>query len=149
MHEINNLNVGQQVPELSMQDIHGHPFDLADYRGRVVLLDFWATWCGPCLRELPRIRELASRYPSDRFAVVGISLDEDIDELKQFVEAENIPWPQLCDGKRGEGSLAKLFNVRFLPYEYVLGADGKILGKSIPPSGFRKSSTRNWTSTAD
>ena len=130
LFEIDNLNLGQQAPHFSAQDIDGRTIDLADYLGRVVLLDFWATWCGPCVREFPHLRELATRYPTDKFAIIGIALDEDLEEVRKSMEAESLTWPQILDGRGEQATLATLFNIGWIPNSYILDTEGRIIAKT-------------------
>ena len=94
-----------------MRDVSGRSQSPELYRGKVLLLDFWATWCGPCLEEMPNLRRLYAKHHDQGFAIVGISLDSDREALKQFLQQEGITWPQICDGRGSKGELARRMGV--------------------------------------
>ena len=125
------------LPDVALTRLDGVEERLYDYRGRIVLLDFWATWCGPCIGALPKIRELVARLPADRFALVGISVDEELGTVTRFVEDEPMPW---TNWHAGEGSeLARLLRIRSLPTYVLADENGKILtrtGGADPPVRF-------------
>lgn len=109
----------------------GKPFDWKPYRGKVVLVDFWATWCGPCIKELPNVLANYKKYHSKGFEVVGISLDEDEDQLKEFLKERSIPWTTLFgkdEGTRGwEHPMAVKYGVMGIPTVILVGKDGKVV----------------------
>ncbi len=122
------------LPDMALTRLDGLEERLSDYRGRILLLDFWATWCGPCVAALPEIRELVARLPADRFALVAISVDEELGTVTRFIEDEPMPW---TNWHAGEGSeLARLLRIRSLPTYVLADENGKILtrtGGLIPP----------------
>ena len=91
------LSRGELSPNFSLQDTKGATISLATLHGRIVLLDFWATWCGPCMASLPDIRKLARQFPPDQFVLVSINEDEDADAWRTFLTKEEMPWPQCRD----------------------------------------------------
>lgn len=101
IHDLDNLNVGQVAPAFSRTDLAGNEFDLRSLRGRVVLLDFWATWCGPCHGEFPHLRRLAETFAGAPFSLVSISLDDDVEKARRMIEKEKLAWVHLCDGGVG------------------------------------------------
>jgi thiol-disulfide isomerase/thioredoxin len=113
--------------DISFKAIDGRDVNLADLKGKVVLVDFWATWCVPCLRSLPKIQALYSKYHDKGFEIIGISLDEDRDKLEKFVATENIPWPQYFDGKGWENELANEYGIESIPATFLIGPDGLIV----------------------
>jgi thiol-disulfide isomerase/thioredoxin len=104
----------------------GEPFDWSKYSGKVVLVDFWATWCGPCIAELPNILQEYADYHERGFDVVGISLDEDRERLVSFVEEREIPWTTLFDDAADE-SMADYYGVFGIPTTILVGADGNVV----------------------
>ncbi|HVX11620.1 MAG TPA: redoxin family protein [Pirellulales bacterium] len=103
----------------------GQEFDWASYRGKVVLIDFWATWCGPCVAELPNVRELYDKYHERGFDVVGISLDHDRAALDKFLSEKGIPWTTLHQAG-GQHPVATYYGVSAIPTMLLVGRDGKV-----------------------
>ena len=120
------LVVGAQPFALSDKTLDGKTISLNDYQGKVVLLDFWATWCGPCVGELPNVKANYDKYHAQGFEIVGISLDEDKDALTNFIKEKAMPWPQIYDGKGWEAGDAKTYGVQAIPFTLLIGKDGKI-----------------------
>lgn len=120
--------VGQVLPDFSAAvDLDGTPISLADYRGKVVLLDFWAVWCGPCLGEIPRIKAVYERYHDKGFDVIGVSLDEDAAVLREFIKEKEIPWRQIFDGQKGAGHLVQQYGIRGIPAPFLIDREGKVI----------------------
>jgi peroxiredoxin len=128
--EMELLNLGQPAPLFANRTISGERLALADFKGKVVLLDFWATWCNVCVGELPLLKELYAKHKDQGLAIIGLSLDDDPQALQEMVTGKGIAWPQIRDGK--DGQLAKLFNVKGTPTYYLLDREGKIAAKSVP-----------------
>lgn len=111
----------------TLKDIQGRPVNLSDYRGKVVLLDFWATWCPPCRKEIPGFIELYDRYRSRGFVVVGVSMDESTSDIKRFAKRFKMNYPILVGA--GSGSLEQAFGELPLPTAFVIARDGRICAK--------------------
>ena len=134
LYELDKLGVGAPAPEFSAADIRGRPWALPALRGKVVLLDFWATWCGPCLGEIPELKALYQEHAGEAgqdFVMIGISLDQDGWELAEFLEREGILWPQVCDLGGFQASLAKLYHVRGIPRAVLIDRQGRIAAKDL------------------
>ncbi|MEM6280121.1 MAG: TlpA disulfide reductase family protein [Verrucomicrobiota bacterium] len=105
--------------------------DLSAMRDKVILVDFWATWCAPCLAALPHLLETYEAFQGDGFEVIGISLDENREELARFVEENSIPWPQYFDALGGDNELAQRFGIRKIPATFLVGKGGKIVAADL------------------
>ena len=125
-----NLAVGKVAPEIKEVDLSGKPLTLSDYRGKVVALVFWGTWCGPCMREIPREKALVERMKGRPFAMLGVNTDADAEAARKVMEAQGVTWPNWHDGEPGAGPIAKLYHVRGYPTVYVIDGEGKIRSKS-------------------
>lgn len=109
----------------------GQPLKLADYRGKLVFVDFWATWCAPCVAEMPNILKVHERFHADGFEVIGISLDGSAATVRRFVKNKQIPWPQILAEGGERGPLATSYGVAGIPATYLIGPDGKVLAKDL------------------
>jgi thiol-disulfide isomerase/thioredoxin len=105
----------------------GTLIDLDKMRGKVVLLDFWATWCGPCREEVPNVVAAFQRFHDQGLEVVGVSLDQDLDAMTQFTAANNMTWPQNFDGQGWGNGLARHFGVRSIPAMYLFDKKGRLV----------------------
>ena len=112
---------------LTFRDIRGKPFALSDYKGKVVLLDFWATWCPPCRKEIPGFIELYNSYRSRGLVVIGVSMDESTSDVKRFARQLKMNYPILMGA--GRDDLQQAFGDLPLPTAFVIARDGRICGK--------------------
>ncbi len=126
------LNVGDPAPELAGKSLEGKEIRLADLRGKVVLLDFWATWCAPCVGELPNLKRAYDRYLADgKLVIIGISVDDDADRLRSFLKEKDVPWTQISLGGTESNPIAKSYNVSGVPATFLIGPDGKVVAKDL------------------
>ncbi|MDE0638049.1 MAG: redoxin family protein [Candidatus Poribacteria bacterium] len=119
----------QILPDFSSAtfDIDGNPISLADYRGKVVLLDFWAVWCGPCVGEIPNIKEVYEKYHDKGFDVIGVSFDKDEAVVREFIKEKEIPWRQILDSGGFKGVFAEQYGVRGIPAPFLIDRNGKVI----------------------
>jgi peroxiredoxin len=118
--------VGQAAPVVVARDLNGKTFRLSDLTGKYVLVDFWATWCAPCIAELPNLRAVYAKYHNRGFEIVGVSLDETAEPLADFVKARQVPWVQIHNATAGADVVAS-FGVNSIPACFLIGPDGKIV----------------------
>ncbi len=130
--EINDkLAEGSVFPDFEVKDLSGQPLSIANYKGKVVLIDFWATWCGPCVQELPNVIKTYKQFHPKGFEVIGISLDEDKSKLTTFIEQKNMPWPQYFDGRGWKNLLSMKYGITGIPATFLLDGSSKIIGKNL------------------
>lgn len=120
------VRVGMEAPPFSATDINGTSIDLSKSKGTITILFFWATWCEPCIQEFTKVKNLYSLFNGRGVKFIGISLDDDIGDLKGFVKQEEIDWPQLFDGKRWKGTLPALYHVQAIPTMFILDKENKV-----------------------
>lgn len=129
-NEIHSLQIGDKAPFFSSTSISGESIDLSEFRGKIVLLEFWSTSCGPCIKELPNLKDLYGSFKDrDDFVMVGISLDTDIERVKSFVSEQNINWYQIFDD--GYGEVSQLYNSVYIPRTYLIDRNGDIAHKDL------------------
>ncbi len=116
---------------IAFKDLDGHEVDLAAMKDKVVLVDFWATWCGPCIEEMPNVIAAYEKFHSSGFEVIGISLDQDKEALKSYLESNSMPWPQYFDGKGWENELAGQYGITGIPATFLIGKDGKVAATDL------------------
>jgi len=122
---------GTKLPDFAEKDLQGNPLSLARYKGKLVLVDFWATWCDPCVGELPNIMKAYNKHHADGFEVIGISLDMDEQKLRSFLKTKEIPWAQYFDGKGWQNKLAAKYGIPSVPATFLLDREGKIIGQDL------------------
>lgn len=126
-HELGRLDrVGKPAPDFEAMDLNGKTVGLSALKGKYVLIDFWATWCSPCVGELPRLQEAYRKYHQNGFDIVSVSLDETRSAVTDFVKSRKLPWIQLHNGSAG-ADLVDAFGVNSIPAAYLLNPDGKVI----------------------
>ena len=138
---------GTQFPDFAEKDLQGNPLSVAKYKGKLVLVDFWATWCGPCVGELPSVIKAYSKHHADGFEIIGISLDMDEQKLKSFLKTKEIPWAQYFDGKGWQNKLAAKYGIQSVPATFLLDGDGKIIGQDLRGEALEEALAKALTDT--
>lgn len=123
---------GMPLPQLVLPDLEGQPQTLQPFQGRPLLINYWATWCGPCIQELPRLAELHSRRDRDGIAVLAIALEHDAATVRAFVDEHGLQLPVRIEPPGRRDSSVRLGNLRsVLPYSVLVDADGRIVDSRI------------------
>ena len=118
--------VGKKAIDFNVKGLDGNELSLEKYRGNVVLLDFWAVWCGPCIVEMPNVKQVYKKYKDQNFQIIGVSLDKSRDRLVGYLEKEGITWPQVFDGNGWDNQVAKIYGIRGIPHMYLIDGEGVV-----------------------
>jgi len=120
------------IETMRLVDLEGTAWTEDRLRGRVTLIDFWATWCAPCLTELPYLKQARSRYGRDEFELIGVSFDvSDRRTLTSWLNRHAVTWPQVFDGRGRTGPAARHFSVSAVPTSFLVGADGTVVAMNL------------------
>ncbi|WP_228422227.1 TlpA family protein disulfide reductase [Chryseobacterium aurantiacum] len=129
------IEIGKKAPEITMLKADGNSFSLSTLKGKLVLIDFWATWCGPCVEEQPELKTLYNTYAeqvkSNKFEILGVSLDKNKDSWKKAIDRFNINWLQISDLKFWKSPVAKSYEVDELPFNVIIDGEGNIIAKNL------------------
>lgn len=131
MEQMKSLTEGGSAPDFSQDTPEGETISLKDFRGKVVLLDFWASWCGPCRRENPNVVKMYEKYKDKGFEILGISLDRTRDKWLQAIEADGLTWPHVSDLKGWKNEVAQLYGVRSIPHTILIDAEGQVIANKL------------------
>jgi peroxiredoxin len=123
--------IGAVAPDFSQKTPEGKLMSLSDLRGKVVLVDFWASWCGPCRRENPNVIKVYEKYKDKGFDVLGVSLDRSKAPWMKAIKKDKLPWNQISDLKGWQNEVAQLYSVRTIPQTILLDRKGRILAKNL------------------
>jgi thiol-disulfide isomerase/thioredoxin len=123
--------IGKPAPDFSLTSTDGKPVSLSSFKGKYVLVDFWASWCGPCRAENPAVVKAYKKYHPKGFAILGVSLDEQKEDWEKAIKKDGMAWTQVSDLKGWQSSAARLYGVQGIPMNFLLDKDGKIIGKGL------------------
>jgi peroxiredoxin len=124
--------VGKQVPDFALPDVNGHPISLASYRGKWLLVDFWASWCGPCRMENPNVVKVHNEFRDKRnFAILGVSLDKDKAEWQKAIQDDGLDWKQISDLKFWNSKAVSTFQFEGIPFNLLIDPQGKVIATAL------------------
>lgn len=123
--------VGSQAPAFTQNDVGGKPVNLSDFKGSYLLIDFWASWCGPCRAENPAVVKAFQKYHGKGFAIIGVSLDDKKEKWIEAIRKDRLSWTQVSDLQGWSNSVAELYGVKGIPMNFLLDKDGKIIATGL------------------
>lgn len=122
---------GVEAPDLDMETPQGGRLKLSSLRGKVVMVDFWASWCGPCRKDMPHVKEIYAKYKSKGFEILGVSLDREKKDWVEAIQKDGLTWPQISDLKFWSSEAVGLYNIQAIPHTVLLDKEGKIIAKGL------------------
>ncbi|MBX7183230.1 MAG: AhpC/TSA family protein [Bacteroidia bacterium] len=131
VNELSRLAIGTPAPEISITDPEGNPIRLSDFKGKIVLIDFWASWCGPCRRENPNVVNMYKRFHDKGFEIFSVSLDKDKNNWIGAIKTDGLIWKHGSELAYWQSSFCKTYNITGIPMTFLIDKDGKILAKGL------------------
>jgi peroxiredoxin len=131
MAKLKAIQVGQPAPDFTINSINNTPIKLSDYKGKYVLIDFWASWCQPCRHENPNLVKAYQTYNSKNFNILGISLDKDPAAWKNAIDTDGLSWTHASELKDFEGESVRLYQIEAIPSSFLIDPKGNIIAKNL------------------
>ncbi|MGV3502062.1 MAG: redoxin domain-containing protein [Adhaeribacter sp.] len=131
LNALRSTAVGTAAPDISLPSPEGKEVSLSSLKGKYVLVDFWASWCGPCRQENPNVVRMYNKYKDKGFEIFGVSLDENRDKWLKAIAMDKLTWPHVSDLKGWNSAAAQLYNVQAIPQTLLLDKEGKIIAKNL------------------
>lgn len=129
--KIKKLSPGAEAPEFALPNPDGKIISLSSFKGKIVLIDFWASWCGPCRAENPNVVKLYKKYKEKGFEIFGVSLDKEKDKWLEAIKKDGLTWTHVSDLKAWDTPLVKLYNFNGIPCTFLIDKEGKIIAKNL------------------
>jgi peroxiredoxin len=126
-----NSWVGKQAPDLTLPDVNGKMISLASFKGKFLLVDFWASWCGPCRAENPNVVKAYNKFKGKNFTILGVSLDKDRDSWQEAIRADRLDWTHVSDLQYWSSKAVKTFNFNGIPYNVLIDPQGKVIAEGL------------------
>lgn len=131
LEPLKTLAIGKAAPDITLPTPDGKPLSLSSLKGKYVLIDFWASWCGPCRQENPNVVRMYNKYKDKGFEIFGVSLDNTRDKWLGAIEKDQLTWPHVSDLKGWESAAAQLYNIQAIPQTLLLDKEGKIIARNL------------------
>jgi len=128
---LRSVAIGQPAPNFTLNTPENVPLSLSDFKGKYVMIDFWASWCVPCRRENPNVLKLYNKYHEQGFEVLGVSLDSEMELWKKAIEKDGLPWLHVSDLQRWKNQAAQLYGVNAIPHTVLIDKEGIIIAKNL------------------
>ncbi|MCM5527116.1 TlpA disulfide reductase family protein [Parasegetibacter sp. NRK P23] len=138
MASVSLTAVGSEAPAFTQANVEGKPVALKDFKGKYVLVEFWASWCGPCRAENPNLVKQYAQYKEKGFEILSVSLDSEKDKWVDAIQKDGLPWTHVSDLKGWNNAVGRLYGVRGVPASFLVGPDGKIVGKDLRGESLNK-----------